>query len=402
MDNKSPKPLGQSQSGSTEPSTPEVQPKASSRPSRNQAHALAKALEETAELDDDPSALETALKLRSGFPAYGAGPGEDNADTWNRIAATQSMNTTWGWAMFSMEPDARSKALDEHHAKLVAQGVDHMVASAFVLTAPLLAENVAISRYIVATDNLGLRGVLPEITSISEAVYLAEMEYRLDGSAQSSLKLLLEERFPDLKSDKVDPCQTCSPLSPSICGHSVANAGLVSDMTGLNESQPNIVAKIQTNATEAVSLIRRKRSVAQVYWAFGALFVASLAAIVAAYSYNPWVDAFVDWGRHIGLVDALRASAGLTLSCLGALLLAFWGTKDEESFRVATLAYCYTFPFLVVLLFLPIDQNWGVLNFALLAGSWIANIACAWYVLGWFWAQGALGRADSRPWANNN
>ncbi|MBY0439962.1 MAG: hypothetical protein K2W80_17395, partial [Burkholderiales bacterium] len=57
--------------------------------------------------------------------------------------------------------------------------------------APLLQENVAISRYLQATDRISLRSALPEIVTVSEAVGLAGMEYNLTAKQEESLRTLL-------------------------------------------------------------------------------------------------------------------------------------------------------------------------------------------------------------------
>ena len=77
-------------------------------------------------------------------------------------------------------------SLDDQYRKLVASGVDTTVALAYQTVAPLWLENVAISRHIVRTGKSDLRYLLPEVTSLAEALDLAEREWMLDP-AQSRL-----------------------------------------------------------------------------------------------------------------------------------------------------------------------------------------------------------------------
>jgi hypothetical protein len=66
----------------------------------------------------------------------------------------------------------------------------------YQLTAPLLMENEAISRYIYRTGNLNLRRTMPELTTVGEAVYLATQEYMLDSDQQEALTKLLVRLWP--------------------------------------------------------------------------------------------------------------------------------------------------------------------------------------------------------------
>ena len=72
---------------------------------------------------------------------------------------------------------------------------DPAVHRAFLLVAPLLAENEAISAYLQEADRPDLRSALPEVTSINEAVILATMEYRLSPSQQALLTRLLTQHM---------------------------------------------------------------------------------------------------------------------------------------------------------------------------------------------------------------
>jgi len=76
---------------------------------------------------------------------------------------------------------------------LIAAGVEHSVAMGYQLTAPLLMENRAISRYVMDEGDLNVRRELPELLSVSEAVCLAAREHMLTEEQQMTLALMLEE-----------------------------------------------------------------------------------------------------------------------------------------------------------------------------------------------------------------
>jgi hypothetical protein len=70
--------------------------------------------------------------------------------------------------------------------------VDGLAALAYQELGPLLAENEAISRYLVRSGRQELRSCLPEITSVKEALMYARAEWPLlEGKALRQLADLL-------------------------------------------------------------------------------------------------------------------------------------------------------------------------------------------------------------------
>ena len=111
---------------------------------------------------------------------------------WNEIAASQPLSQPW-FDLFRMDYDELTKALAPIEKKMEMQGVDSTVIRAYLLTAPLLVENEAVSSYIEMTERHDLRNSLPEICSVNEAVILATQEYRLNPSQQARLAKLLRK-----------------------------------------------------------------------------------------------------------------------------------------------------------------------------------------------------------------
>lgn len=110
---------------------------------------------------------------------------------WNEIAKTQELATPQWRRLLNLDPEAMPSAIKDLETRLEQKGADPRSIRAYLLTAPLLAENEAISRYVEASGNPGLRASLPELTSINEALVLASHEFRLSPSQQSMLRKLL-------------------------------------------------------------------------------------------------------------------------------------------------------------------------------------------------------------------
>ena len=112
---------------------------------------------------------------------------------WNEIAETQPLKHSQMRELMEMDPDKLPQRLDQLALEQEAQGADPRATLAFATVAPLLLENEAISRYVQMKDNDSLRGALPEIVTMDEAVSLATLEYRLTEPEQTSLRKLLIE-----------------------------------------------------------------------------------------------------------------------------------------------------------------------------------------------------------------
>lgn len=118
------------------------------------------------------------------------------AETWNAIARTQRLRSQLGMDLFHLDAVTLTAALTALEVELERQGVDPKTIRGFVLVAPMLLENEAISQYVQDESSATLRWSLPELTSISEAVALATEEYRLNPQQQARLRKLLLARYP--------------------------------------------------------------------------------------------------------------------------------------------------------------------------------------------------------------
>ena len=111
---------------------------------------------------------------------------------WNEIAQSQQLKHQAMQTYFLMDPEELMAALDREDAELEAQGADPATIRAYHLTAPLLLENEAISRYIQQSNQHFLRNSLPELVTTNEAIMLAIAEYSLTSSQTKMLRTLLE------------------------------------------------------------------------------------------------------------------------------------------------------------------------------------------------------------------
>ena len=120
---------------------------------------------------------------------------------WNEIAATQTLKHRPWRDLFPLKTELMLEALSRVENQLSTQGADSRAIRGYVLTAPLLMENVAISKWIAQTEASSLRSSLPELTSIPEAVALATEEFRLLPSQGQKLAALLAEAYNSSEND---------------------------------------------------------------------------------------------------------------------------------------------------------------------------------------------------------
>ena len=115
---------------------------------------------------------------------------------WNEVAATQRLNKpTWA-GLFAKTGQDFLPACERVENAVDKLTRDATVTRAYMLTAPLLHENQAISRYLEATQAQSLRAAMPELTTIPEAVGLATDEFNLLPSQQDKLATLLTQEPP--------------------------------------------------------------------------------------------------------------------------------------------------------------------------------------------------------------
>ena len=92
----------------------------------------------------------------------------------NEIARSQELATPFGKHLFNLKSDDElDMFIDGFYAVLCSQGFHSRVASSVIELLPLALENVAISKYIIVTNNEGLRNAMPEILSAEEAMMYA-------------------------------------------------------------------------------------------------------------------------------------------------------------------------------------------------------------------------------------
>ncbi len=114
----------------------------------------------------------------------------------NDIARTQPLRTKWARRVFALDQESLMAVLQIQSDEMEARRVPNSVILAYQSMALLLAENGAISNYIVATDRLDLRSVLPEIVSAREAVFVADGDYRLSDDEKEQLAGMLAPLDP--------------------------------------------------------------------------------------------------------------------------------------------------------------------------------------------------------------
>lgn len=110
-------------------------------------------------------------------------------EVWSRIAPL-AQDPFWR-ALLAQPSGELSGAVDRLHAQLVDQGVDELIASAYLTYAPLYHERHAVRRFTERDPDW--RGYLPEITTAAEACRYASGEFRLPVAAIRELARLLAQ-----------------------------------------------------------------------------------------------------------------------------------------------------------------------------------------------------------------
>ncbi len=114
---------------------------------------------------------------------------ETPTPVWNEIAATQEMSSARWEKLFQAEDLV--KALKPLENELEALGADARTTRAYLLVAPLLFENLAISRFVEQQGRQSLRSSMPELLTVKEATTLASQEFSLTPGQQDRLRGLL-------------------------------------------------------------------------------------------------------------------------------------------------------------------------------------------------------------------
>jgi hypothetical protein len=116
-----------------------------------------------------------------------------NQAIWNDLASSQPLRSRDWTRLMLMDDSTLTRTLDKIGKALEHKGMPTPVILAYLVVAPLLAENAAISRYIETKHNPSLRQALPELTTVEEAISLASMEYSLTAADQKKLRALLAQ-----------------------------------------------------------------------------------------------------------------------------------------------------------------------------------------------------------------
>lgn len=116
-----------------------------------------------------------------------------------RKALSKSVKHPEVKALFSLSNEELNLAMDSQFKRLVEKSkVTDKAALAYLVFAPLLMENEAISKYVESSGNSSLRMVLPEVTDVKEALMLATREYQLTEQELKQLYRLLRPLDPTL------------------------------------------------------------------------------------------------------------------------------------------------------------------------------------------------------------
>lgn len=111
----------------------------------------------------------------------------------NAIHKTGLMQSRTLATIFSAETQEKAdEALDQLSAERI--GKDPELVMAYQTVAPLLIENVAISK--VAAKNPQLRNSAPEILTLGEALAVAQADYLLNEKQMAQLQAALEKPLP--------------------------------------------------------------------------------------------------------------------------------------------------------------------------------------------------------------
>jgi hypothetical protein len=109
----------------------------------------------------------------------------------NQIAQTQTLKHPWANLLFRKTDQEKQRILESQADALEQAGVPQKVAFLYQTLGPLLAENEAISHYIQKTDSSDLRMTLPEITTVPEALRIADLERPMTDRERKMLASLL-------------------------------------------------------------------------------------------------------------------------------------------------------------------------------------------------------------------
>src|SRR5687767_6410446 len=114
-----------------------------------------------------------------------------NPATWNKIAATQALETTWAADLFGQAPDELVQAVVDEEEKLARKlAVRPTVAMVLIKMGALLWERKAIARYLQSHPQD--QAALPNLESVDEAMDLVKVDHpTLTPAEQTKLREML-------------------------------------------------------------------------------------------------------------------------------------------------------------------------------------------------------------------
>ena len=112
----------------------------------------------------------------------------------NAIASSHELKTEWAPRLFQMNDQDKMTDQAQQYLALTRRGISHRVAANYQELAPLMAENEAISRYVMEKNDPELRMLLPEICSPVEAMRIADDLRPMSRPERLQLATLLRDR----------------------------------------------------------------------------------------------------------------------------------------------------------------------------------------------------------------
>ncbi len=109
----------------------------------------------------------------------------------NKVAKTVKLKHPSMDLLFRMKQAELDRFLSGQYKALVEAGNDPVVAQAYQMLAPMLAENEAISEFVETTGDISLRAAFPEILSKAELIMIADQELMLTEEQKRGLARLL-------------------------------------------------------------------------------------------------------------------------------------------------------------------------------------------------------------------
>ncbi|CAN7310879.1 hypothetical protein LJR220_001637 [Bradyrhizobium sp. LjRoot220] len=109
---------------------------------------------------------------------------------WNEIAESQLLVTDWARQIFALPQSEMDVALNREEERLSKETCDPVLVAAYLKVMPLLWERQAIANFLV--ENPSLRAAMPPIEGASEALLIANKDFRLSALQTKKLAEMLE------------------------------------------------------------------------------------------------------------------------------------------------------------------------------------------------------------------